>query len=239
MIIDIHAHLVRTNGIYQREDLLNDMDKHSIDKRVVSTLSGSSSRAANQEISDFAQAFPDQIIGCATINPKSDTAVEDTRYALSLPGIRMLELNPYEDGYYPDSEPNVIEVFKLAQSFRVPIKVFSGIGAKAMPHQWEAVAKDFPDVTVIYLHMGCFDYGYACVDIVTRNTNALIETSNQYEMQVLRKAFHQLEAEKIVFGTLYPERLTSNGIDIFDLFDLSAEQRALIFSGNAKRILGI
>lgn len=237
MIIDIHAHLKRVEGVYQTQALLEDMDRYGIDMRVVSALSGRSIQAANQAVSDFAQEFPDRILACAYINAKLETAVEDTLHALALPNIHMLELNSFEDGYYPDSEAHVAEIFRLVNEKGLPIKVFSGIGAKAMPHQWEVVAKRFPDLTIIYLHMGCFDYGYACVDIVARNANALIETSNQYEMQVLRKAFGQLDPSKIVFGSLYPERLTSNGLDVFNLFDLSQSQKDMFFSQNAMRLL--
>ena len=54
MIIDIHAHLKRVEGVYQTQALLEDMDRHGIDMRVVSTLSGRSIQAANQAVSDFA-----------------------------------------------------------------------------------------------------------------------------------------------------------------------------------------
>ena len=87
--------------------------------------------------------------------------------------------------------------------------------------------------------MGCFDYGYSCVDIVNRNENAFIESSNQYELQIFKKALNKLDKSKIVFGTMYPERLTSNGKDIFDLFELSKEELDLIFSDNAKRIMNL
>ena len=239
MIIDIHAHLPRDNNKYLRDQLLIDMKKNNIDKRVVSVTQGSSIKEMNKEASEFSEAYPNKIIGCAYINPKLDTAVEDIKHALSLPGIKMVEFNSFNDGYYPDSEPNVIKVFDEISKYNIPVKVFVGLGAFSLPHQWEFIEKKYPSIKMIYLHMGCFDYGYSCVDIVNRNENAFIESSNQYELQIFKKALNKLDKSKIVFGTMYPERLTSNGKDIFDLFELSKEELDLIFSDNAKRIMNL
>lgn len=237
MRIDIHAHLVRIDGEYQKEALLNDMIKNGIDQRVVTTIHGSSIQTKNEITSAFYKEHPDKIIGCATINPKLDSAIEDIQHAIALPGIKMVEFDSFEDGYYPDSCENLIKVMEIIQEYHLPVKVFSGIGAKAMPHQWEYVSKQFPEVTLIYLHMGCFDYGYSCVDIVKRNPTSYIETSNQYELQIFKKAYEKLPSTQIVFGTMYPHRLSSNGIDIFNLYNFSKEALDDIFYRNAIKIL--
>ncbi len=240
MAVDIHAHLQRdVNNKYLVDELLMDMEKNNIEKRVVSVIRGNCINDMNKVASDLSEAYPDKIIGCAYINLKLDSALEDTKYALSLPGIKMFEFNSFSDGYYPDSEPNVKKVFELISQTNIPVKVFVGLGATSLPHQWESVSKKFPNVKMIYLHMGCFDYGYSCVDIVDRNENAYIETSNQYELQILKKAFKKLNNEKILFGTSYPERLTSNGKDIFDLFDISENDLELILRKNAIKLLNL
>ena len=87
--------------------------------------------------------------------------------------------------------------------------------------------------------MGCFDYGYTCIDVANRNKNIFIETSNQYELQILRKAINTLNPHKILFGSMYPYRLSSTGLKIFDMLNLSKQNLDLIFSSNARSILKI
>lgn len=237
MKIDIHSHLVKKNDQYEKDALLKDMEAHGIDMRVVSTYDGENIQQGNQDVSDFALEHPDKILVCARLNPKSLSIQSDLEHALSLPNVVMFELDSYEDSYYPDSEESVRYVLETLAKHNYPVKVFSGIGAKAMPQQWDRISQGIDNLNLIYLHMGCFDYGYSCVDIVNNDADAYIETSNQYEMQILRKAFDLLDFNKIVFGTTYPTRLTSNAIEIFDLFELSEEQRDQIFAKNTQRLL--
>lgn len=238
MKIDIHSHLQRIDGRYQVNELIEDMEKNDVNLRVVSTLQGPSIQWSNGFISDLVES-DNRIIGCAVINPKLDSAVEDTIHALKLKNIRIIEFNSFEHGYYPDDCENLDEVLSLIGQSGLLVKVFTGLGAHSMPHQWEFNAKKHPEINFVFLHMGCFDYGYSCVDLASRNDNIYVETSNQYEMQILKKAFKELPGNKILFGTMYPERLTSNGIDIFNLFEIENDKINEIMHLNAKRLLKI
>lgn len=239
MIIDIHSHLVRKDGFYKIDELLEDMKKNNIDLRVISTLQGASIKEANRNISNLVEAHKDKLIGCAVVNPKLDSAIEDTKDALSLNNIKMVEFDSLEHGYYPDSVENIDDVLDLIEEKGLPVKVFTGLGSRAIPHQWEVVAKRHKKINFIFLHIGCFDYGYSCVDIANRNENIFVETSNQYEMQILRKTFENLDDSKVLFGSLYPSRLTKCAISIFDTFELKEEKLKAIFSDNAKKILNL
>lgn len=236
-MMDIHSHIKREGNTYFIDELLQDMDRFQVDKRVISDMRVDNIQYGNQAVIDLVQQHPDRLIGCALLNPSLSTIMEDVRHACASAEIQMVEFNSYEHGYAPDNCPILDEVFEILNQAHMPVKVFSGIGAKALPHQWELYTKKYPELPFIFLHMGCFDYGYSCVDIVKRNPNAYIETSNQYEMQILRKAFQQLPKEKILFGTSYPERFTRNAIEIFDLFDLDAQTRQAYFHDNALALL--
>lgn len=86
--------------------------------------------------------------------------------------------------------------------------------------------------------MGCFDYGYTCIDVVSRNTNAYIEISNQYENQIIKKALDKIEISKILFGTTYPERLTSSSLKLLDNFNVSSDTISDIYFNNNLSIFG-
>ena len=225
MIIDIHSHIKRDYNNQQmlEEQLLSDMTKNNIALRVVSALEGKSIMEQNDYISDFVSRHSDVLRGCAVINPKEYDSVKEAERALNLPGMRMLEFNSLEHGYYPDSCPNIDKILEIAEEKNVPIKVFTGIGSRSMPQQWAVHAQKHPNLKFVFLHMGCFDYGYSCIDLAAENDNIYVETSNQYEVQILRKAFAKLPKEKIVFGTFYPERLTKCSIDVFDMFHLDKD----------------
>ncbi|PYG87926.1 hypothetical protein LY28_01636 [Ruminiclostridium sufflavum DSM 19573] len=239
MIFDIHSHIKRDykNQEKLEEDLLADMKKNNISLRVVSTLEGKSIREQNDYISDFASRHPQELVGCAVINPKEFDSVEETKRALGLPGIRMLEFNSLEHGYYPDSCANINEILEIAEAKSVPVKVFVGLGARAIPQQWAAHTGKYPEIKFVFLHMGCFDYGYGCVDLALNNNNIYVETSNQYEVQILKKAFTKLDKGKIVFGSSYPERITKCSIDVFDMFHLDKDYLEGILSGSFESIL--
>lgn len=239
MIIDIHAHIKRdeTTLEYLEKDLLEDMEKNNISLRVVSTLEGRSIADQNDYISDFVQRYPDRLIGCAVINPKEDNAIEETRRALSLPGIKMVEFNSIEHGYYPDTCRHIDEILTIIEESGMLVKVFTGIGSRSMPQQWEVHAKKHPKLTFIFLHIGCFDYGYSCVDVANENDNILVETSNQYEVQVLRKAFAVLPKEKLLFGSFYPTALTKCSVDLFDMFNLEEDYLESVYYKNAACLL--
>lgn len=237
MLVDIHCH-VSYESAYKIQDVLSDMEQFNIEKRVISAINGLSIRDNITAINDMVGEHSDRLIGCAVINPKQVTSVEDTEYALSLPSIKMFEFNPFEHAYYPDTVENLDEILALINEKHLPVKVFTGISCYGVPQQWEAYMKKFPNIKFIFLHMGCFDYGYTCIDVVARNENAYVEISNQYELQILRKCINDIEVDKILFGTTYPERLSSSAIKALDMLNLSEEVLDKIYHQNNQKVLG-
>lgn len=234
MIIDIHAH-IRCNPADQHaeeEALLRDMERNGIGLRVVSALDGWDYDEGNAYVSDLVGRHPDVLLGCAVVNAKAKGAVEAAERALSLPGMGMLELNSLEDGYYPDSCPGVEGVLDVAERRGVPVKVFCGIGSRSMPQQWMGHVRRHPSIPFVFLHMGCFDYGYGCIDLASEVPNLYLETSNQYELQILRKAVNAAPRDRLVFGSMWPERLTKCSLDVFDTIGVDDEFRRLTFEEN-------
>lgn len=123
MIIDIHAHIKRddTTHEYFEQELLDDMKKNNISLRVVSALEGKTIQDQNNYISDLVTRHPDQLVGCAVINPKEDNSVEETKRVLQLPGIKMIEFNSIEHGYYPDSCPNIDQILAIVEETQTPV----------------------------------------------------------------------------------------------------------------------
>lgn len=240
MVIDIHSHIRRSNIHPETEEkiLLDDMKRNGIDYRIVSSLEGLSTEENNQYISSLVSAHPRCLGGCAVINPKEADCGRRTEEALSLPGIMMLEMNSLEHGYYPDSCAGVEEVLGIVSRKNIAVKIFSGIGSRAMPWQWLRYVKKYPELPFVFLHMGCFDYGYGCVDLACEYPNIFLETSNQYEMQILKKALDHVPKEKLLFGSSYPERFSRCSLNIFDTFHIDESVKEAWLWKNAAGLPG-
>lgn len=236
-MIDIHAHIDFEKSSI--EECLQDMQKNHIEQRVISSLNHIHSGVEIEKIIESVKENEKRLIGCMLVDPSRDDALQFVQSYIKNPAIMMIEFDSYRHGYFPELTKGLIDILDYVQEVRpdIVIKVFTGIGAKSIPHQWEIVAKKYPMINFVFLHIGCFDYGYSCVDVVKRNENVFTEFSNQYEMQILRKAFSELDDSKILFGTTYPERLSSSAIDVIDLFDLPQETREKYFNNNAMRLL--
>ncbi|MGY3778775.1 amidohydrolase family protein [Isobaculum melis] len=237
MYIDIHSHITFAQNRYHIDELLEDMNENQIDKRVISSINNEDLLLNNRSMNDLCAQYPDRLIGCSMINPKCKNVMEQIKEAIELPYIQFLEFDSFEHGYYPELQENLFEIFDLVKETNLIVKVFVGIGARTIPQQWEKYAQAFPTIKFIFLHMGCFDYGYTCIDVAQRNDNIYVETSNQYELQILRKALKELKIDKIVFGTKYPERLTSSSIYLFDMLTITEEEKAKIFYKNSQNLM--
>lgn len=240
MVIDFHAHVRRRPDAQEEEEraLLEDMERNGIDRRVVSALDGWPADEGNEYVSSLVSRHPLRLVGCVVANPKEEGCGEKTRRALALPGMALVEMNSFEHGYYPDACEGVEEVLAVAGERGVPVKVFTGIGCRSMPQQWMGHVRRHPEIPFVFLHMGCFDYGYGCIDLVGEADNLYLETSNQYEMQILRKAVSQVPPSKLLFGSLWPSRLTRCSLDVFETVGIDEAFRAEVFGGSAERLLG-
>ena len=198
MIIDIHSHIKRNYDHPETEEkeLLADMKRNKVDFRVVSTLEGLSIEEGNQYISELVSRHPDCLAGCAVINPKEADCAQKAEAALSLPGMVVLELNSLEHGYYPDSCEGVEAVLEEAAKKQVPVKIFSGIGSRSMPQQWLGHVKRHPELNFIFLHMGCFDYGYGCLYLPLDFSIIYMELSIHYQDRIQKTRGRNLPKKK-------------------------------------------
>ena len=226
-MIDLCAYLHSKQGV---DLLIEDMHRHKISKRAVSIYS-------NELINDIVFEYEDKLLACALVNPKEEGAVQNLMDIADK--IKMIELNSYLHAYYPDALTGVVDILNIAKEQNLPIKIYSGQGNFAMPQQYLAHIKNFPSVKFIFLHMGLFDYGYGCVELAREFANVYLETSNQFEMQILRKALSLDLKEKLLFGSSYPNCFTKCSIEIFDMFKLDTDYKEHIFYKNANILLGL
>ena len=240
-IIDYHSHIHRDfkTKQYQTDCLLKDMEENSIDIRMVSTLEGKTITLQNQFVQNFVKEHNDKLIACATINPKEDDALDEMLRVAKSGDFKAIELDSLEHGYLPEITPNIDEIFDICEEYGLVVNCFTGWGDRTAPMQWGYYAKRHPNVPVVLLHMGGYDYGYNCIKVAKKFNNIYVETSDVYELPIMHIALKEIPHDKIIFGSQFPDKLTRCSKEFFDMFDITEEDRKLFFYENAARILKI
>jgi predicted TIM-barrel fold metal-dependent hydrolase len=215
------------------------MDDNAIDIRVVTAMEGKSIYHQNLFVSHFAAAHPQRLIARAAINPKEDDVVEEMRRVAEAGNFKAIELDSLEHGYLPEACDALDEIFDICREAGLVVCAFTGWGPRTAPMQWAYYAKRHPEVLLVLLHMGGYDFGYNCIEVAKKFPNIYVETSDVYELPIMHIALREIPHEKILFGSQYPEKITACSRDFFDMFDLSDEDRELFFWKNAARLLKI
>lgn len=242
MIIDFHSHLDRDpiSREYHVKELLNDMEKNHIDRRVVSTFFGADISSANDEIRKLVKQYPDRLIGCAAINPKLDDSVLEAERIAALPEFKMIEFDSLEHGYRPEKfQYNIDPILKICQAHHLIVKVFTGAGFYTMPDQWAFYSRRFQGITFVIEHLGGEDFRYGTVDLVNEEKNLMLETSYETELPALHKIFGSISNDRFLYGSNYPSNFTEISIMKFNDLGLSEETLEKIFHINAEHLLGI
>lgn len=241
MIIDYHSHLGwdRETDTFRTDELLEDMEKNGIDRRMVSALYGYSIREQNDAAAELARNHPDKILACAVINPRERDAVPYMKELASYGIFKAIELDSLEHCYYPEEERGIDEIIDIATENGMAVNCFTGWGPRTMPAQWTYYVPRHPDMKMVLLHMGTTDFGYGCVDLVPQFENVWVETSCMYELPILRKAFGKIRKDRFLFGTHYPHKFSRCSIDTFDLLRLPEDLKECLFYKNAQDVLNL
>ena len=242
MIIDIHAHLDRDpiSKTYLISEQFEDMEKNKITKRVISTFYGRSISDANNEIAKLVDLYPDKFIGCAVINPKLDDSVDEVIRISKMPQFKMIEFDSLEHGYRPEKfQYNIDPILRICEENNLIVKVFTGAGFYTMPDQWAFYSRRFKNIKFILEHLAGEDFRYGTVDLMKEESNLLMETSYETELPALHKIFDSVEAERLFYGSNYPDNFTEISLMKFDSLNLSQEDLEKIMYKNAQKLLDI
>ncbi len=216
---------------------------------------------ANEELAEFIRMRPERLIGCGSlIDPAHPDAARTVRRFPSM-GIRALKL------YAPTlrihlNDRIVYPVYEAAAECGLPVIVHFGVTVGAMqdlmhanPLALSAPCREFPDVTFVVAHFGAgflretlliaYHTENVCVDTSGTNNWRLYLPGEPSLEQVFRDTLRVYGPSRILFGTDstffsgFREEILDEQRATLDRIGLSDEDRALILSGNARRIFGI
>ena len=266
MIIDIHAHafpdalakraldslLTLSEGKFPLytdatvNGLLEYMDMCGIDKSVLQPIVTKEKQLV--ALNEWAISLKsDRIIPFGGIYPCAADyrAAIDFVYGL---GLRGLKLHPEYQNFVAD-DPALLPVYDYALSRGMTLLFHAGYDPAFKP-PFRSSAKQFSNIldamrggTIILAHMGGHGEGeWVKTERYLCGRDVYFDTSMGFiyrPTEVFLSFVKNHGADKILFGTDSPWSDASAEIRLLNEAPITEEQRGLIFSGNAKRLLGL
>jgi len=249
-IIDIHHHYSSEKGFV--DALLREMNSAGV-KMVCLISSGPS--CSGQEAADWRRIFKDfddRVFGLGLFNPgKCDYDVVDQYHSKGFKGLKAIEpKRPYDDDDY-------LRYYEKAEEYGMPMLFHTGVVARGStleredvssgnmrPIQLDRIARWCPKLRIVAAHMGdpWFSEAY---NTSQKNPNLWLDISGKgiwlKACAIREHLWIRLRPEKLVFGIDEPpteyKRLIHTWETLFYEVGLTQEQRDMIFTDTAKRIL--
>ena len=247
MIIDFHTHVGKADPWYKSQklqeekkeklvdDLLNEMKRNNVNKSVVITAYKLPHKLkdANLELSQSIKNHKDKLIPFAWLDPRIEDSSETLELLVEKHGFKGLKLHPLLNGYYLSNEV-VFPLIEKSIELSIPVLIHTGYGVLGDVNLVSVIAKAYTDARLVIGHMIEPD----CINVAKRHENVFLETSDAPHLKVIEKAVKVVGAEKILYGTDYPfcDSIKSE-ISKIKLADIKDEEKELILSGNATRLL--
>ena len=137
------------------------------------------------------------------VNPRDKDCAETLRRYLG-EGLQGLKLHPRLHGFSLGNLTLVGPLLEICMEYRVP--VFShGSGSEEfnLAFHFEELARAFPELPIIYGHMGVFNATDDAITVAERNPNIYLDTSTA-PMDSVRSALRRMGPEKILMSTDWP-----------------------------------
>lgn len=174
------------------------------------------------------------------VNPKEKRSERDLQTYLKKRNFIGVKLHPLFDGYTPDS-PIVRPIAKAAEKAGVPIQLHCGHPPFSLPWSFEPLAREFPEVKMVLVHMGHGHIVYinGSIAVAERNRNIYLETSGMPMHTKIKEAMERVGRDRTMYGDDLPcghpswelEKTRASGLDEKDLRRVLGE--------NARKLYGL
>lgn len=223
------------------EDLLANGSRIGVKKYVVHSVA--TDPAQVQSINNFiareVEAHP-EFIGFATLHPLMDDVEGEIERALAL-GLRGIKLHHDFQEFDIDSKESLMLYEKIGSELPIVLHTGDPLRDFSAPHRLAKVLDIFPEHTFIAAHFG----GYTRWDEAREcllGKNCYIDTSSALFLLSPEEAVSMIRqhgADKVLFGTDYPAFTHEHELERFMKLPLTEEERRLILSENAIKLLDI
>lgn len=177
----------------------------------------------NDTVAEYVKMHPNKMIGFLSVDPNDPNCIEEMRRSVNELRLKGLKTGPIYQSYHPDSYKANL-VFKEAERLGIPVMFHQAtipgslnLLELAQPLLLEKVAHQFPDLKIVYAHMG-HPWWREVIMLIRRNENVYADISANfyhpwdfYNSLELAREWGQLH--KILFGTDFPIATPSETID--------------------------
>ena len=253
MIIDADTHISPTgedDRAITIDDLLRRMDRAGVDQ-ALTWLRPPYMREIDESNAYVHQAmrqYPDRILGFGWANPRLglDKARDAVKRCIDDYGFYGVKLNGAQESYYIDdpdiSLPIIEEIAKTGKllAFHVGTDAYEA----THPFRVAKVARMFPDVHILMVHMGGVahaDLSNAAIEMAQECPNLTLIGSAVRAVAVLR-AIKALGAHRVCFGSDTPFALMHVEVAKYNALldgEVTPEEKHLVMAGNIARLMGL
>jgi predicted TIM-barrel fold metal-dependent hydrolase len=253
MKVDFHTHI--WNDQQDRvAEFVTTASGLGVDKSVVLPIAPYMS---NEDVARLVATDPDHLIGFASVVPFAQTTsipredpVETLGHAVEKLGLRGLKLHPLIQGF-DLADPGLVPVVSAAGDLGIPVIFHTGPSNGRTGRLANGHAEKLDDLAIMcpntILVAGHADPNSEAFYIARKHPNVYLETSIAWALwgsiipNLTRRIVRETGPEKVLYGTDFSLGRQQRVIDtdaVFNSSGLSEDELALVFGGNALRILG-
>ena len=237
------------------DELIASMDEAGIDISVIVNIGWTTHELCvetNDYILESVARYPHRLIGFCSVQPNSyESAIAEVERCAQggikgvgemRPDMQLFDLRDKEV-----MEPliKVVKKYELVLLTHASEPVgheYPGKGS-VTPDMLYPFITSFPDLTIVCAHWGGGLPFYALMpEVKQAMSNVFFDTAASpflYSPQVYNQVIQLVGADKILFGSDYPQLAQSRLLNEIKSLDLPEQVEDLILSGNAQRLLGI
>ena len=238
--MDFEAYLNTNAPAAEREsqlaDLLRNEDAAGIEYAVV--MPSPTPKPDNRALYETAGRERRAVL-CCQVNPNDgDSAFAEIRQAATEWNMRVLKIMPAIYGIQMTG-PLARKLMTTARELGLVVNIHSG-GGISHPLGIGALARRFPEVTVLMDHMGYREWTSDAIEVARDNPNVYLGTTiAAVEPVTVERAVRELGPERVVYGSNWPNVFSDLAVEAIRRQKLGSEAEGLVLGGNLARILGM
>jgi len=250
LIVDADTHISPTGGNFALEAHMARMARAGVDKTLTwlkPDYAGTGIEGHNAYVYQAMQGYPDQILGFGWADPTVgvDHAKDMVKKCVYEYGMHGAKMNGAQNNYYIDDPELALPVAQEIAKTGKLLAYHIGPDAYERTHPFRAakVAKMFPEMNILMVHMGMTDRNMinAVIEMAQECPNMYLVGSATTYRAVLT-AIKALGADRVCFGTDAPFQWPHVVLATYNAAldgKVTKEEKALVMGGNIARLFGL
>lgn len=234
-------------------DVVDEMDRNGVDKAVIhAEFEHGEYRDLNTRVADIVDQYPDRFVGFASVDPRDGmAAVRELDRCVTDLGLSGLNLQPFVYEREP-TDAKYYPLYAKCVEHDIPVGLHTGINYTTKsfevgrPLYHEDVLCDFPDLTMIALHVG-WPWVAEATAVARKHPNYYLELGGLApEYITMENGWAPLSAymdsilqDQLLFATDFPVLDQERVLEQIRGLEPDADTLARVLGGNAARLLDL